>query len=233
MPPPSGKNDTKAMSASSQAARRRASSRRHAGAPAARPRPGRPGLRRRQLVPGWRLVAPHLTARPGARGLVVARGSIGLYVCDIARALGASEVLYVDPDPAHRALARDFGATTAEVLEPLPQSYDIAVEATGRVDQLGLTVTCLAPEGICESAGNHFRPGELPLLDMYLTGVTLRVARDSVRAHIPDAVALAASGGVDPGKVVSHVIDWEDLPAARPEKHLKPVFVRAGAEDGS
>ncbi|MFF5955050.1 hypothetical protein [Streptomyces luteogriseus] len=52
-------------------------------------------------------------------------------------------------------------------------------------------------------------------------------------APIPDALALAASGGVDPGKVVSHVIDWEDLPAARPEKHLKPVFVRAGAEDGS
>ncbi|MEU1101442.1 alcohol dehydrogenase catalytic domain-containing protein [Streptomyces tibetensis] len=175
----------------------------------------------------WRLVAPHLTARPGARVLVVARGSIGLYVCDIARALGAAEVLYVDPE--HRALARDFGATTAETLEPLPQSYDIAVEATGRVDQLGLAVKCLTPEGICESAGNHFRPGELPLLDMYLTGVTLRVARDSVRAHIPDALALAASGAVSPGKVVSHVIDWEDLPAALPEKHLKPVFVRAGS----
>lgn len=56
----------------------------------------------------------------GARVLVVARGSIGLYVCDIARALGASDVLYVDPDPEHRALAREFGATTAEVPEPLP-----------------------------------------------------------------------------------------------------------------
>lgn len=109
----------------------------------------------------------------------------------------------------------------------------LAVEATGLVDQLALALKCLAPEGICESAGNHFRPGELPLLDMYLTGVTLRVARDSVRAHLPDALALAASGRVDPGKVVSHVIDWEDLPAALPEKHLKPVFVRAGVRGGS
>lgn len=148
----------------------------------------------------WRLVAPHLKARPGARVLVVARGSIGLYVCDIARALGASEVLYVDPHPEHRELARGFGAATAETLEPVRHGFDIAVEATGRVDQLALTVKSLAPEGICESAGNHFRPGELPLLDMYLTGVTLRVARDNVRGHIPDAL---------------------------PEKHLKPVFVRA------
>lgn len=80
----------------------------------------------------------------------------------------------------------------------------------------------------CESAGNHFRAGELPLLDMYLSGVTLRVARDNVRGHIPDALALAASGTVDPARVVSHVLGWEQLPDALPEKHLKPVFVRDG-----
>jgi hypothetical protein len=78
------------------------------------------------------------------------------------------------------------------------------------------------------SAGNHFRPGELPLLDMYLTGVTLRIARDNVRGHIPDALELAGSGKVDPARVVSHVLDWEQLPEALPEKHLKPVFVRNG-----
>lgn len=177
----------------------------------------------------WRLVAPHLRNRPGARVLVVARGSIGLYVCDIARALGASDVLYVDPDPGHRALAEGFGARTAEVLEPVPHGFDLAVEATGRVDQLAPAVRSLAPEGVCESAGNHFRPGELPLLDMYLTGVTLRIARDNVRAHLPDALELARSGKVDPARVVSHVLDWEQLPDALPEKHLKPVFVRPAA----
>ncbi|MEU9340368.1 alcohol dehydrogenase catalytic domain-containing protein [Streptomyces sp. NPDC048278] len=177
----------------------------------------------------WRLVAPHLRNRPGARVLVVARGSIGLYVADIARALGAATVLHVDPDPGHREIARGFGAATADTLDPpVHHGFDIAVEATGRVDQLALALRSLAPEGICESAGNHFRPGELPLLDMYLTGVTLRVARDNVRAHIPDALALAGSGRVDPGRVVSHVLDWEQLPEALPEKHLKPVFVRDG-----
>ncbi|GAA1247671.1 hypothetical protein GCM10009579_01500 [Streptomyces javensis] len=153
----------------------------------ARPgQPARKSLSTTGRCPGvwW---PPHLTARPGARVLVVARGSIGLYVCDIARALGASEVFYVDPDPTHRELARGYGAATAETPEPVRHGFDIAVEATGRVDQLALAVKSFAPEGICESAGNHFRPGELPLLDMYLTGVTLRVARDNVRGHIPDA----------------------------------------------
>ncbi|MGW2047323.1 zinc-dependent alcohol dehydrogenase [Streptomyces sp. NPDC001858] len=174
----------------------------------------------------WRLVAPRLKARPAARVLVIARGSIGLYVCDIARALGASDVLYVDPDPEHRKLAESFGARTAEAIEPIRHGFDLAVEATGRVDQLTLAVNSLAPEGICESAGNHFRPGELPLLDMYLTGVTLRIARDNVRAHLPDALDLATTGIVAPERVVSHVLDWEQLPDVLPEKHLKPVFVR-------
>jgi len=174
----------------------------------------------------WRLVAPHLKARPGARVLVVARGSIGLYVCDIARALGASDILYVDPNSEHRALAESFGARTAEALDPVRHGFDLAVEATGRVEQLALAVKSLAPEGFCESAGNHLRPGELPLLDMYLTGTTMRIARDNVRAHIPDALDLALAGAVDPARVVSHVLDWEQLPDALPEKLLKPVFVR-------
>ncbi|MEU4163432.1 alcohol dehydrogenase catalytic domain-containing protein [Actinoplanes sp. NPDC026670] len=174
----------------------------------------------------WRLVAPHLKARPGARVLVIARGSIGLYVCDIARALGAGDVLYVDPDPEHRKLAAGFGARTAEILEPVRHGFDLAIEATGRVAELAAALQSLAPEGFCESAGNHFRPGELPLLDMYLTGVTLRIARDNVRAHIPDALALAATGDVDPRRVVSHVLDWEELPDALAERRLKPVFVR-------
>ncbi|RAS68919.1 alcohol dehydrogenase [Lentzea atacamensis] len=175
----------------------------------------------------WRLVAPHLRARPGARVLVIARGSIGLYVCDIARALGASDVLYVDPDPAHRAIAEGYGARTAAEIEPVHHGFDLAVESTGRVPELVTALRSLAPEGFCESAGNHFRPGELPLLEMYLTGVTLRVARDNVRAHLPQALELAASGQVDPGRVVSGVFDWEQLPEVLPERHLKPVFVRA------
>ncbi|WP_243793525.1 zinc-binding dehydrogenase [Saccharopolyspora gloriosae] len=174
----------------------------------------------------WRLVAPHLAARPGGRVLVLARGSIGLYVCDIAKALGASDVLYVDPDPAHRAIAEGYGARTAAEIEPVRHGFDLAVESTGRVDQLELALRSLAPEGFCESAGNHFRPGALPLLDMYLTGVTLRIARDNVRAHLPEALELAGSGRVDPSRVVSEVFDWERLPEVLPERHLKPVFVR-------
>lgn len=174
----------------------------------------------------YRLVAPHIARQPGARILILARGSIGLYACDIARALGAGDVLYVDPNATSREIAATYGARIADSIEAMPGEFDLAVEATGRVDQLAIAVQSLAPEGFCESAGNHFQPGEIPLLGMYLSGVTLRIARDNVRAHIPDALALAATGAVDPRRVVSDVLDWELLPEALPELHTKPVFVR-------
>lgn len=174
----------------------------------------------------WRIVSPHLKRRPGARVLVMSRGSIGLYVCDIARALGASDVLFVSPDATHRKIAETYGARTAESIQPVRHGFDLAIDATGRVDDLSTALKSLVPEGFCESCGNHFRPGNLPLLEMYLTGVTMRIARDNVRAHLPDALALAQSGKVDPRRVVSKVLPWEQLPEALPERHLKPVFVR-------
>ena len=175
----------------------------------------------------WRLVAPHLEARPGGAVLIMSRGSIGLYACDIAGALGASRRLYVDPDAGRRAIAESFGAETTDTIEPVRQGFDLAVEATGRVRDLGTACLSLVPEGVCESAGNHFRPGELPLFEMYLSGVTLRLGRDSARAHIPQALQLAATGAVNPRAVVSDVLDWETLPSALPELRSKPVFVRS------
>jgi threonine dehydrogenase-like Zn-dependent dehydrogenase len=94
------------------------------------------------------------------------------------------------------------------------------------VEALSTACRSLVPEGICESAGNHFDPGELPLFEMYLNSVNLRIGRDNVRANIPPTLDLAQSGKVDPGRVVSHVLDWESLPDELPRLHTKPVFVR-------
>jgi alcohol dehydrogenase len=174
----------------------------------------------------WRLVAPHLASCPGGRVLIMSRGSVGLYACDIAGALGASRRLYVDPDPDRRAVAESFGAEVAETLDPIHHGFEIALETTGRVDAIATALCSLVPEGICEASGAPFRPGELPLFEIYLNSVNLRIGRDNTRAHIPHALALAQSGRVTPAKVVSHVLEWETLPDALPELHTKPVFVR-------
>lgn len=173
----------------------------------------------------WRLVAPHLRDRPGAHVLIVSRGSIGLYVADIARASGAGRVLYVDPSEQRRSIAASYGADTASEHTPAHE-FDISIECAGKTAALETALRSLVPEGMCESAGNHFDSAPLPLFDMYLSGVTLRIGRDSVRAHLPAALELAASSRVDPRRIVSDVYDWEQLPHALPELATKPVFIR-------
>lgn len=174
----------------------------------------------------WRLVAPHLAQRPNARVIILSHGAVGLYACDIALQLGASEVLYVDPDEANQAIARSYGATTATQTDPIPHGFDIAVEATASPTALSVALQSLKPEGICESAGGFFRNAEVPLASMFLTGVTLRIARDNIHAHLADALALASAGGVSPRPVISSVHPWEELPTQIMVPGRKPVFVR-------
>lgn len=173
----------------------------------------------------WRLVAPHLEESPGARVLILSIGSIGLYACDIAGALGASRRLYVDRDPQRREIAASYGAEVAAEIEAVYQGFEIAVDASSDPELLAIACRSLVPEGICESAG-HLQPAELPLVEMWLGSVNLRIARDNASAHIPPALDLAQSGRVDPRRVVSDVLDWEALPEALPELLTKPVFVR-------
>lgn len=175
----------------------------------------------------WRMVAPHLQRNPGGTVLIMSVGSIGLYVCDIAQALGASKCLYVDADPLRREIAEGYGAQTAESIDSIPQGFDIAIEATGTVNALSSCCRSLEPEGICESAGNHYQADtQLPLLEMYVRGVNFRVGRDNVRAHIEPALDLAQTGRVNPRRVISEVLDWETLPEMLSKAGHKPVFIR-------
>ncbi|MGL5929063.1 MAG: zinc-dependent alcohol dehydrogenase [Dermatophilaceae bacterium] len=178
----------------------------------------------------WRLVVPHLRSRPGAHVLVVSGGSIGLYVADIARASGAGRVLYVDPSADRRAVAASYGAEVIDAYDPAHE-FDISVESTGRTAGLVTALRSLTPEGVCESAGNHFDSAPLPLFELYLSGVNLRIARDSARASIPAALDLAMAGRVQPRRVVTEVYDWEQLPDLLPELTTKPVFVRGPVSD--
>jgi hypothetical protein len=87
-------------------------------------------------------------------------------------------------------------------------------------------VPLAGPRGDLRERRQHFKPGELPLFEMYLNSINLRIVRDNVRANIPPALDLAQGGRVEPRKVVSAVLDWETLPEELPKLHAKPVFVR-------
>lgn len=180
----------------------------------------------------YRTVAPHLAARPGAPVLVIggfAPGSIGLYAAAQAIALGSERVLYIDPDPARRALAEGYGAETLDHLpERLDKRFPITVANTVDVKGLELALGSLGRDGVCTATGVFFQ-GEvetkLPLLPMYVYASTFITGRTHARRDIPDVLTMLAEGEFDPGPVTTKVVPFAEAADALLEgEYTKLVF---------
>jgi threonine dehydrogenase-like Zn-dependent dehydrogenase len=183
------------------------------------------------LTDAWRTVAPHLAERPGRDVLILSSGSIGLYTADIASALGAREVLYVDADRSRCELAERLGAHASQLsdFDPQRRGYAITVNATTDVSGGTLRSCLLAtePDGVCVNTSLHFADPEVPLLHMFLNCLTLTGGLSHARPNIPTVLALIAGGRIDPGLVATDVLDFETAAEAMAGAGFKPVFVRA------
>jgi threonine dehydrogenase-like Zn-dependent dehydrogenase len=185
------------------------------------------------LADAWRTIAPHLTESPGADVLVVGYGSIGLYAVQIAHALGASRIDYLDIDVDRLVLAESFGANA--IKGPPPErvgQYAITVDASP-IDMspnpagLACALRSVAPGGVCTSIGLYFSEPPFPLLHMWSRGVRFHTGPSNARAHMPQVLALVQTGRIHPELVTSEVVPWDDAAEALAHPSLKPLMVRA------
>ncbi len=182
-------------------------------------------------VDAWRTVGPQLRERPGAEVLVLAGAvpSIGLYAVALARALGARRVRYVDDDAGRCTAAAGLGAEVTRREGAWPRRYDRAgVVVDGTADPAGLAcaVRSAEDEGLLTVVGIVFGEASLPLLEMYTRGITVHLSRADSRRHLPEVLALAASGTFDPLAVPTTVVPFEDAAEAWLEPATKLVLRR-------
>jgi threonine dehydrogenase-like Zn-dependent dehydrogenase len=176
----------------------------------------------------WRTVGPPLTEMPGGEVLIVAGGgSVPLYAVEIAVALGAEKVHYVDDVPERLALAEALGAIAVDgpaprKLGPFPITVDASVSEAG----LGCALRSTAPDGICTSIGIYLQDTPLPLDTMYMNGVTFRTGRTHARAAIPDVLDLVAAARLHPDRVTTAVVGWETAAQALADPPMKLVITR-------
>ncbi|HEY6761306.1 MAG TPA: alcohol dehydrogenase catalytic domain-containing protein [Baekduia sp.] len=184
------------------------------------------------ITDAYRAVAPYLAARPGAAVLVcggASTGSIGLYAVAHAAALGAGEILYVDPDPARRAIAeRAYGARTLDAVpEGVDARYPITVEAAATPEALALAVGSLDRDGVCTSTAIHFdqaRVPPFPLLQMYVMNATFTTGRTHARRDAPKVLDLLAAGTLDVAPVTTRTVAFDDAVDALLDDYTKLVF---------
>ena len=182
-------------------------------------------------VDAWRTVGPQLRGRAGAEVLVLAGAvpSIGLYAVALARALGAGRVRYVDDDGQRCAAAAELGAEVTRREGPWPRRYDraeVVVDGTAEPAGLACAVRSMEDEGVLTVVGIVFGDASLPLLEMYTRGITVHLSRADSRRHLPEVLALAASGAFDPLAVPTTVVPFEDAADAWLEPATKLVLRR-------
>lgn len=182
------------------------------------------------VLDGYRTVARHLAAHPGASVLVVCHGtpSIALYGVQAALALGAESVDFASDLPDALALAGKLGA------RPVPTDfgrrqgrYPIVVDCGQKVEGLHYALGSTAGEGICQSVSFFGGPDvPIPLGKLYTLGIQFFVGRAHAVSLLPEVMPLIASGRLHPERVTTRVVGWDEAPEAYLEETIKLVVVR-------
>jgi alcohol dehydrogenase len=182
------------------------------------------------IADAWRCVAPQLERDPGAEVLIVGGGalSIALYAIDIATALGAGRVVYIDDDQERLTVAEGLGAEVVDGLADRPaEQFRITVDGSARREGLAFALRAAEPGGWCTSVGILYEPETpLPLFEMFADGVNFHIGRAMARPAMPAVLDLIAAGKIDPTRVTSDVVAWDDAAEAALQSQTKLIVER-------
>ncbi len=179
-------------------------------------------------VDGYRTVSEALAHEPGERVLVAGGGatSIGLYAVAAAKALGASEIVYVDASEDRGAIATKLGARFIREkyrADLRVGRFPITVDATAREEGLRFVLSSTEDGGVCTSAGIYFGEVSFNLLDMYTRGIRFLTSRVDARRELEPALALVAKGLFDLAPMVTTIVDFDDVTTAWVEPATKLI----------
>ena len=179
------------------------------------------------VADAWRTVAPQLREHPGADVLILGRGGTGMYALQIALALGAESVDYLDLNSTRLATAERLGGQPIESFDSLRHGgYAITADTTMTEAGLRQALRATAPDGICTSTFPGFECS-LSFAALWKKGIRFQTGVANARAHLPDVLTLVETKQIDPTQVQTEVIGWEDAPEALADPSMKPVFTRA------
>jgi alcohol dehydrogenase len=182
------------------------------------------------VLDGYRAVAPHLAAMPGADVLIACHGlkSVPLYAAQAAIALGAARVDYASDDAEALAHAERLGARPLQTnFEKPERRYPLVVDAGLTPAGLRYAIRATEPEGTLQSVSFYAGADTpMPLGRLYTLGIRFFTGRAHAAALLPEVMPLIEQGRLRPQEVTTRVADWDDAPAAYGEPAIKLVVRR-------
>lgn len=168
------------------------------------------------LGTGW-------AAAQGAQGgtvVVLGLGAVGLCAVRSAQALGAEQVLVVDPVAGRRARATgatpvDGPAVEAVMAATNGRGADLVIDAVARDASLDDAFACVRAGGTVSVVGIHaMEPYPLNVLMGVYRSITLRMKTAPVHQTWTDLVPLVQSGALDTSGIFTHSFPLDDAHAA-------------------
>lgn len=177
----------------------------------------------------------------GETVLVVGAGGLGMSAVQLARALGAADVIAVDRDAAKLALAERFGARTIQATDLTPlevvaqvramtngRGVDVALELVGKPVTMRTALQSLAPLGRAVVVG--LSDIDLPVdtyRDLIGREAELIGSNDHLLSELYELVGMADAGVLDLTDVVTHTVPLQarDINAVLDalDRHQAPV----------
>lgn len=182
------------------------------------------------VLDGYRTVAPHLKNNRIESTLIVSHGtpSISLYAVQTALALGVEQVDFASDSREALELAESLGANPVETdFKKRLHRYPLVVDCGVKKEGLNYAILSTQPEGICQSASYYLDPNiTMPLGRLYTLGIQFHIGRAHSVSLLPEVLPLIAAGKLNPERVTTRVVDWEEAPEAYLEGTIKLVVKR-------
>jgi L-iditol 2-dehydrogenase len=159
---------------------------------------------------------------PGHRVAVVGAGAMGLLEIAAARAAGAAAVVAVEPRADRRALAEAAGAVAladpepGAVAEALGAPADRVFVCTSKHEAIAASLHLAGPAAHVQLFAPP-APGDLVPVDLgavFWREVSVGSTYSAGPLDTRDALALLASGAVDPGPILSHRVPLAEVEEA-------------------
>lgn len=157
----------------------------------------------------------------GATALVVGAGMIGLLTLQAARAAGCSRVFIADVDASRLDLARQLGATDVlhlsgsdlvrEILAQTGAGVDVVYEAVGREETIQTAIAAVRKAGTVTLIGNIAPQVTIPLQAVVSRQIRLQGTAAS-SGEYPQAIDLIARGVIQVKPLITAVAPLEDGP---------------------
>jgi alcohol dehydrogenase len=182
------------------------------------------------LPTGYEVGVLNGQVQPGDTVAIVGAGPVGLAAILGARLYSPAAIVAIDPTPARRDWAEQFGAavvTTPEgargEIDQLTEGLgaDVAVEAVGIPETFEQCTELIRPGGRVANVGVHGKPATLHLESLWIKGVTITTGLVDTFST-PTLLKSVAAGQIDPTRFTTHRFPLQEAIQAY------DTFARAG-----